>query len=128
MLQKPEQVDIKPTKLVYSALPQVLQDFSSDSATESSLPPTPISRIRTNTKRSSNTSSKNSDIRRVRNNEASRKSRQNRRKKLQTQAQLVDVLEEEGRQLNMRIKELETLKAEIMKYMTGSHKMTTTLA
>ncbi|XP_046651862.1 uncharacterized protein LOC124342763 [Daphnia pulicaria] len=119
--QIPEPVDIKPT-LVYSDLPLVLQDISSDSATESSLPPTPISRARTNTKRASN----NSDIRRVRNNEASRKSRQNRRNKLQTQAQLVDVLEEEGRRLSNQIKELELLKAEIMKYMTGSNKLTTT--
>ncbi|XP_046453183.1 uncharacterized protein LOC124200872 [Daphnia pulex] len=120
--QIPEPVDIKPTSLVCSNLPLVLQDISSDSATESSLPPTPISRTRTNTKRASN----NSDIRRVRNNEASRKSRQNRRNKLQTQAQLVDVLEEEGRRLQNTIKELESLKAEIMKYMTGSNKLTTT--
>ncbi|KZS13173.1 Uncharacterized protein APZ42_021638 [Daphnia magna] len=118
-------VDVKPT-LVYSELPKVLQDISADSATEYSLPPTPIPRTRTNTKRSSNPS-KNSDLRRVRNNEASRKSRQNRRKKLQTQAQLVDVLEEEGRRLTNKIKELETLKAEIMKYMTGRIKTTTPL-
>jgi hypothetical protein len=45
---------------------------------------------------------------------------------LQTQAQLVDVLEEEGRRLSNQIKELELLKAEIMKYMTGSNKLTTT--
>jgi hypothetical protein len=45
---------------------------------------------------------------------------------LQTQAQLVDVLEEEGRRLSSRIKELESLKAEIMKYMTGSNKLMTT--
>lgn len=118
-----QQVDVKPT-LVCSNLPQVLQDISGDSATEYSLPPTPISRSRVNTKRSSNPS-KNSDLRRVRNNEASRKSRQNRRKKLQTQSQLVDVLEEEGRRLANKIKELETLKVQIMKYMTGSIKTTT---
>ncbi|XP_057375977.1 uncharacterized protein LOC130696867 [Daphnia carinata] len=118
-------VDVKPT-LVYSELPQVLQDISSDSATEYSLPPTPVPRTRTNTKRSSNPS-KNSDLRRVRNNEASRKSRQNRRKKLQTQAQLVDVLEEENRRLTNQIREFETLKAEMMKYMTGRINTTTPL-
>lgn len=89
-----------------------------DSAADISLPPTPIARTRTaGRKRASTTVPTHSDLRRVRNNEASRKSRQNRRKKQQTQAQLVDVLEEEGRRLVNKIKELEDLKAEMMKYM-----------
>ena len=100
-------------------LPQVIQDISScDSAADASLPPTPKpGRSRAANKR---TTKPNSDLRRVRNNEASRKSRQNRRKKQQTQVQMVDVLEAEGRRLNQKVKELESLKAEIMKYMTGN--------
>ncbi len=116
-----------------SNLPQAVQDISScDSAAEISLPPTPIPRSRaattnkraTKSNSSSSSSSNSSDLRRVRNNEASRKSRQNRRKKQQTQAQMVDVLEEESRRLNQKVKELEALKAEIMKYMTGNIKTT----
>ena len=103
-------------------LPQVIEDIAScDSAAEVSLPPTPkpSQRTRTTNKRATK-SGGNSDLRRVRNNEASRKSRQNRRKKQQTQAQMVDVLEAEGRRLNQKVKELEALKAEIMKYMPGN--------
>lgn len=106
---------------VYSNVPETVQDnvsLSSDSVAESSLPPTPIPRGRTGAKRATNTATNHSDLRRVRNNEASRKSRQNRRKKQQTQAQLVTILEEEGRRLVNQVKELEALKAEIMKYMT----------
>lgn len=114
----------KPVVVPPSNLPQAVQDISScDSAAEISLPPTPIPRSRATTNKRA-TKSNSSDLRRVRNNEASRKSRQNRRKKQQTQAQMVDVLEEESRRLNQKVKELEALKAEIMKYMTGNIKTT----
>jgi len=62
--------------------------------------------------------SENSDLRRVRNNIASRKSRENRRNKLLTQKQLVDELEVGNMNLESRIKELESLRDQLMTYVT----------
>ena len=99
-------------------LPKVLQDIkvNHDSVKDEPIPPNSPSRNRLTGKRLLH----NSDLRRVRNNEASRKSRQNRRKKLQSQTQLVEILQDEGRRLSQKVNELEALKAEIMKYITSN--------
>jgi len=116
-----QQEQVADSDLPLTILPDVLQDIKvcSEPFRNKPIPPT---RNRVTEKHLS--TSHNSDLRRVRNNEASRKSRQNRRKKLQTQVQLVEILEDEGRRLTQKVKELESLKAEIMKYIT-SNKMST---
>lgn len=62
--------------------------------------------------------SETSDLRRVRNNIASRKSRENRRNKLLTQKQLVEELENGNKHLELKIKELESLRDQLMTYVT----------
>lgn len=62
----------------------------------------------------------NSDLRRIRNNESSRLSRFNRRKKIETQTKMVNQLEEDNRRLSVRVKELEDLKARFMQHMTDN--------
>lgn len=57
------------------------------------------------------------DLRRLRNNEASRKSRQNRRERLTGQVSMLSQLEKENQQLIVKVKELEQLKSEMMKYL-----------
>lgn len=59
------------------------------------------------------------DLRRERNNIASRKSRENRRKKFLTQKQLVDELEAGNRRLESRAKQLESLIDQLTTYVTG---------
>lgn len=66
----------------------------------------------------SNKSEKTSDLRRVRNNIASRKSRENRRNKLVTQKQLAEELEADNKHLESKIKELESLRDQLMGYVT----------
>jgi len=90
---------------------------SFDSDTEG--PPTP------SVSRRSVSRNSNSDLRRIRNNESSRKSRLNRRQKFKTQLQMVSELEEEKRRLTLHVKELEELKALIMKHMTESRAKST---
>jgi len=55
------------------------------------------------------------DLRRLRNNEASRKSRQNRRERMTGQLSMLTQLEKENQQL--KVKELEQLRDEMMKYL-----------
>ena len=57
------------------------------------------------------------DLRRIRNNEASRKSRQNRRQRLSAQLSMLSDLEEQHQQLSVKVKQLEQLKSEMMKYL-----------
>lgn len=78
-------------------------------------PSTPVPNRRS-VSRSSNTS--NSDLRRIRNNESSRLSRFNRRKKFEAQTKMVYQLEESNQLLRIRVKELEDLKALFMQHMT----------
>lgn len=78
-------------------------------------PSTPVPNRRS-VSRSSNTS--NSDLRRIRNNESSRLSRFNRRKKFEAQTKMVHQLEESNQLLRIRVKELEDLKALFMQHMT----------
>ena len=63
------------------------------------------------------TSDSGEDLRRLRNNEASRKSRQNRRERLTGQVSMLSQLEKENQQLIVKVKELEQLKSEMMKYL-----------
>ena len=57
------------------------------------------------------------DLRRLRNNEASRKSRQNRRERMTGQLSMLTQLEKENQQLIVKVKELEQLRDEMMKYL-----------
>lgn len=67
------------------------------------------------------TSDSGDDLRRLRNNEASRKSRQNRRERLTGQLSMLSRLEKEHQELTVKVKELEQLKGEIMKYLKKDH-------
>lgn len=59
-----------------------------------------------------------SDLRRIKNNEASKKSRSNRRQKQMSQSQMVSVLEEDIRRNTLLVNEYEALKAKMMEYIT----------
>ncbi len=58
------------------------------------------------------------DLRRIKNNEASKKSRSNRRQKQMSQSQMVSVLEEDIRRNTLLVAEYEALKAKMMEYIT----------
>lgn len=115
------------TKASSSTLPQQQEEIEdlinpgSSTQSESEGPSTPYTRR--SVSRSSNVS--NSDLRRIRNNESSRKSRFNRRKKTEAQSKMVNQLEEDNRRLSLRVKQLEDLKALIMQHMTDNRAKST---
>ena len=59
-----------------------------------------------------------SDLRRIKNNEASKKSRSNRKQKQVSQSQMVSVLEEDIKKNTLLVSEYEALKAKMMEYIT----------
>lgn len=59
-----------------------------------------------------------SDLRRVRNNIASKKSRENRRNRLVMQKKQVEELEAGNKRLETKIRQLEALRDELMKHIT----------